>query len=144
MSYWCPHCNSFLMEDNVWWISAGIQHTSWWCAICGEIFVWRAPNRLLLVQTGESVNQGEVCRAHAVPRGLCDDLINALKLLANQQEDGDGTFQSMGRNLCEGSSKGLTEGLRNFVKVNNHCALERRQKCEDACPECLSGKALKK
>ena len=45
---------------------------------------------LLVVQTGESVNQAKVFRAHAVPQGLCGNLINALKLLANQQEDGDG------------------------------------------------------
>ena len=23
MSYLCPHCNSFPMEDYVWWVSAG-------------------------------------------------------------------------------------------------------------------------
>ena len=49
MSYLCPHCNSFPMEDYVWWVSAGIsvqlgvvrsveknmtgrnQTGSWWC-----------------------------------------------------------------------------------------------------------------
>ena len=40
--------------------------------------------------------------------------MNALKLLANQQEDGDGLVQSIATNLCEGSRKGLTEGLRNW------------------------------
>ena len=38
------------------------------------------------VQTGESVNQAKVFRAHAVPWGLCGNLLIALKLLANQQE----------------------------------------------------------
>ena len=52
------------------------------------------------------------------------NLINALKLLANQQEDGDGPFQSVVSNFCEGSRKGLAEGLRNFIKVDNHCALD--------------------
>ena len=34
-SYLCPHCNSFPMEDYVWWISGGEKkHNSWWCAIC--------------------------------------------------------------------------------------------------------------
>ena len=32
--------------------------------------------------------QAKVFKAHAVQRGLCANLINALKLLANQQEDG--------------------------------------------------------
>ena len=103
---------------------------------------------LLVVQTGESVNQAEVFRAHAVPQGLCENLINALELVANQQEDGDGPFQSIVTNLCEWSRKGLTEGLRNFVKVDNHRALEvghlmersfkiRRPKAEEGCPEVL-------
>ena len=26
MSYLCPHCNSFLLEDYVWWVSAGKKH----------------------------------------------------------------------------------------------------------------------
>ena len=45
-----------------------------------------------MVQTGESVNQAKVFRVHAVPQGLCENLINALKLRANQQEDGDGSY----------------------------------------------------
>ena len=36
MSYVCPNCNSFPLEDYVWWVSAGKKHTSWWCAIFGE------------------------------------------------------------------------------------------------------------
>ena len=28
-------------------------------------------------------------KAHAAPLGLCDNLINALKLLANQEKDGE-------------------------------------------------------
>ena len=67
-------------------------------------------HRLLVVQTGESGNQAKVFRAHAVPQGLCGNLINALKLLANQQEDGLGFIQNIVKNLCEVCRKGLTEG----------------------------------
>ena len=108
MSYLCPHCNSSTMEDYVWWVSGtGSNH-----------------NRLLVMQTGESVNQAKVFKAHAVPQGLCGKLINALKLLANQQEDGDGLIQNIVTNLCEGSRQGLTEELRKFMQVDNHRALE--------------------
>ena len=31
-------------------LSAGKKHSCWWCAICGDNFEWRAPNRLLGVQ----------------------------------------------------------------------------------------------
>ena len=55
--------------------------------------------RLLVVQTGESVTR-PMFKAHAVTRGLCANLINALKLLANQQEDGDGLIQNIVTNLA--------------------------------------------
>ena len=50
----------------------------------------------LVVQTGDGIDQAKVFKAHAVPQGLCANLINALKLLANQQEDGDGLLQGPG------------------------------------------------
>ena len=77
-----------------------------------------------MVQTGESINQAKVFKAHAVPQGLCGNLIDALKLLANQQEDGDGLTQNIVTNLGEGSRKGLTNGLRDFIKSDDHRALD--------------------
>ena len=62
---------------------------------------WRSPNRLLVVQTGESTSQAKVFKSHAVPQGLCENLITALKLLANQQEDVDGLIQSIVTGFCE-------------------------------------------
>ena len=85
---------------------------------------WKEPNRLLAVQTGESVDQAKVFKAYAVPQGLCGNLINALTLLANQQEDGDGLVQNIETNLGEVSMKRLAEGWRNFTQVDNHRALE--------------------
>ena len=32
MSYLCPHCNSFPLEDYVRWVSGG-KRTRWWCAM---------------------------------------------------------------------------------------------------------------
>ena len=66
-----------------------------------------------MVQTGERVNQAKVFRAHAVPQGLCGNLVNALKLVANQEEDGDGFIQNIVTKLGEGSRKG--NGLRDFI-----------------------------
>ena len=80
--------------------------------------------RFLIVQTIESVNQAKVFRAHAERQCLCGNLINALKLLANQQEDGDGLIQNIVTNLYEGSREGLANGLRDFIKIDNHRALE--------------------
>ena len=119
MSNLCPNCNSFPLEDYVWWVLAGKKHTSWWCAMCGKKYNWKQPNRLLVLQTGERVEQAKVFKAHAIPQGLCENLINALKLLANQQEDGDGLLQNTVTNLGMGSRKGLTDGLLKFIKVDN-------------------------
>ena len=135
MSYLCP-------------VSGGEKHSKWWCAICREKYDWKQPNRLLVVQTGESVNQAKVFRAHAVPQGLCGNLIDALKLLANQQEDGDGLIQNTVTNLGVRSRKDLTQGLREFIKIDNQRALEvgylsqgmekfkvRRPKVPEGCPK---------
>ena len=70
-----------------------------------------------MAQTSDSVNQANVFKAHALPQGLCGNLINALKLLANQQEDGDGLIKNIVTNLCEGIKKGLTEGARELYKL---------------------------
>ena len=84
----------------------------------------RNRTRLLVVQTGESIDQAKVFRTRAVPQGLCGNLINASKLLANQQEHGDGLTQNIVTNLCEGSRTGLTEGLREFIQIDHHGALQ--------------------
>ena len=102
----------------------GEGRNNWWCAICGEKNDWKQPNRLLVGQTGKSINQAKVFKAHAVPQGLCGNLINELKLLANQQEEGDGLIQNIVTNLGERSREGLTIGLREFIKVDNQHALE--------------------
>ena len=70
------------------------------------------------MQTGERVEQANVFKAYD------ENLINALKLLANQQDDGYGLQHTIVTNLGKGSRKGLTDGLRDFIKVDNHRALE--------------------
>ena len=102
--------------------SLGDKKTKWWCAICGDKYDWRQPNRLLVVQTGESLEQAKVFKARAVLQGLCVNLVNALKLLANQQEDGDSLLQNIVKELGKESRKGLTNGLREFIKVDNERA----------------------
>ena len=67
----------------------GSQTGSWWCKQV------KVSTRL------RSSERARYLRAYG-------NLINALKLLANQQEDG--TIQSIVTSLCEVSRKGLTEG----------------------------------
>ena len=125
MSFLCPpHRNNFSLEDYAWWVSGEKGRHNWWCAIYREKYDWKQRDGLLVVRTCESVDQAKVFRAHAVPQSLYGNLISALKLLANQQEDADGLIQNIVTNLCEESRKGLTNGLREFIKIDSHRALE--------------------
>ena len=63
-------------------------------------------------------------------------MINALKLLANQQEDGDGVLQNIVQDLVKESRKGLTDGMREFIRIDNECAW-RRPKAPEGCPEVM-------
>ena len=76
---------------------------------------WQQPNRLLAVQRGDSIEQAKVVKAHAVSQGLCANLINAWKLLATSKKV---------KNLGEVGRRGLTDGLRDFIKVDNERALD--------------------
>ena len=76
------------------------QTDSWWCRQAKD-------------------EQAKVFRAQAVPQDLCGNLIDGLKLLANQQEDGDGLIQNIVTNFCE-----VRVSRRVFFKVDNHLALE--------------------
>ena len=144
-----PRCNSFPLEDYIWWVSGG-KHTKWRCANCGEKYDWKQPNGLLVVQTGDSTEQANVFKAHAVPQGFCANLINALKLLANKQEDGDGLLQDIVKDLGKESRKGLANGLREFIRVDTGRALDvgslsrgtrtfqvRKPKVPEVCPEVI-------
>ena len=62
------------------------------CARTATVSLWKTTFWWV---SGENIQIGgaqfvEVFKAHAAPQGLSANLINALKLLANQQEDGDG------------------------------------------------------
>ena len=52
----------------------------------------------------ESAQQVTGVKAHAVPQGLCENLINAIKLLANQK-DGESPIESIFAGFCERSWK---------------------------------------
>ena len=69
----------------------------------------------LVVQTGDSIEHVKVFKA--VPQGLYANSINALKLLANQQENGDGLLRNIVKDLGKETRRGLTD-------VDNERALD--------------------
>ena len=101
-----------------------LEHCIWWCAVCGGKYEWRAPNRILVVQLGTNATEAMVFRTHAAPQRLCEHLINPLKLLVNQQTDGDSPFQSIVTGLHERTRKGIMDGIRSFIEEDKHSALD--------------------
>ena len=75
-----------------------------------KTYDWKQPHRLLVLQTGESVNQAKVFNVYAALKGLCGNWIDAFKLLASLQEDVDCFMPKIVTNFCEGSRKGPRTG----------------------------------
>ena len=91
---------------------------------CGGQYEWRAPKRILVVQLGVNAGEAMVFKAHAAPLGQCDNLINALKLLAKQQKDGESPIQSIVTGLHDRSRRSIMDGLRRFIQPDNHSAVD--------------------
>ena len=68
MPYLCPNCNSFPLEDYIWWVSGRQGRKNWWCAIRGEKYDWKQSNRLWVAQKGESIDQAKVFKAYGLPK----------------------------------------------------------------------------
>ena len=82
-----------------------------------------------ILQTAE---KQKVFRAHVAPQGVCDNLINAIKLLANQHQDGDGPVKVLVWGFQKRSQPKMMEELRKFITMDNQEAvkigdLEKRQ-----------------
>ena len=86
-----PAHSTVPLEDYIWWVLTGHgkKLCNWWCAACVGQYNWRDPNRVLVVQDSTDRSEAKVFRAHAPPLGACENLVCALKLLANQQTGGD-------------------------------------------------------
>ena len=79
---------------------------------------------ILVVQLCTDEDEAKVFRAHGAPQGLCENLMNALKLLANQQRDGDSPIQNIVTGMQERSRRSIMDGLRRFIEADNHSALD--------------------
>ena len=53
----------------------------------------------------------------------CDNLINSLKLVTSQQKDGDSPAEIIVTGLLEKSRNSVMDGLRKFIEVDNHEAV---------------------
>ena len=76
-----------------------------------------------MIQLIADANRAKVLK-HMRHRWGCDNLVNALKLLANQQIDGNSPIKRVVTGLHERSRTGIMDGLRNFIEVDNHSAVD--------------------
>ena len=100
LSYVCPHCHCFPLQD---YILSGL-FWAWKAAV--QLVVWRpstigGPNKVLVIQDNPNRGEGKVIRAHVARQGLCDNLINTIRLLENQMTDGDSPVRMIVRGLLE-------------------------------------------
>ena len=51
--------------------------------MCGQLYDWRKPNRLLTLQFGDMAKEQVVFPAYRAPGGDCDNMISALELVTN-------------------------------------------------------------
>ena len=68
LSYVCPHCHCFPLEDYyIWRVSSGHceKQCNWWCATCGGQYDWRASNRQCGSSRSKSIS-GTRCTARNV------------------------------------------------------------------------------
>ena len=72
-----------------------------------------------MIQLGANANEARVYRTQAAPLLICDNLVNALKLLAKQRKNGDNPINSKVPGLYEKSRKGIMDGLKNFIEEDN-------------------------
>ena len=97
------------------------------------------PEKCLGHKRQKRSRKAKVFRAHAAPRGMCDDLIYAPKLLANQRKDGDSPVRMIAPGLLEERWRKTMDGLRLFIAVHNNAAV----KIEDLQKETRCKKVVK-
>ena len=104
-------------EDYIWWDST--KQSNWWGAACGGKYDWSTPNRVLVIQDSTDLRESVVFRAGAPPDEVCENLMCALKLLAEVIVP----CRCFGR-LQEQSRLRMMDGLRRFVTVDNQEAVK--------------------
>ena len=124
LSYVCPQCSCFPLEDYIWWVSTGHgdgnnrkkTNCNWWCAACGGQYEWRAPNMILVVQIGANTDRAKVFKARAGRLGLCAWRTSSKMVISR--------FKAQTTGLHETSRRGIMDGLRRFIEADNHSAVD--------------------
>ena len=84
----------------------------------------RNPIRVLVIQVSKDRNDAKVSRIHATSEFTCENLVNSLKLLANQQQDGDSPVNMIVQGFSEKCRLSTMDELRRFITVENNEAVK--------------------
>ena len=78
---------------------------------------------MLVTQDSTDPREATVVRAHAALEGTCENVSNAMKLLTNQQKDGDSPVGTTVTGLRARRRSRIMDGLRKFISEDNHEAV---------------------
>ena len=82
------------------------------------------PNGVLVIQDRADPSDAKVFRAHALPQGVCENVVCAMKLLANLRTGGDNLVDTMFEGLQQQSRLNITDELRRCIEVDTHEAVQ--------------------
>ena len=126
LSYVRPHCNQYLLEDYIWWVSSGLgrkqQCNWWWCGMPWPVRLGESEQNLCHTGLYGIVDKQKFSVAL---HGACDHLVNAVNLLANQHQDGDRLLKVLVEGLQERRRWKMMEKLRKFITMDNHNAVRK-------------------
>ena len=71
-------------------------------------------------------SEAKVFRGQIPPNGVCENLVCALQLMANQQLGGDSLVQVLDDGLQERCRSNIMDELRRFITVDNQRGCESR------------------
>ena len=93
----CPHCHRFPLDEYILWGSKrhGKNSATGGARRAASSTVGGTRADLLVIQDRANPSEAKVFRAHALPQGVCENLVCALKLLADQQTGGDGLVDAL-------------------------------------------------
>ena len=87
------------------------RQCNWWCAAYGGKYNWKDPNTVLVIAGQLEPQRGKSFSSHAPPQGARENLVCALKLLANQQTGGDSLVDTLFEGLQEQSGLKIMDEL---------------------------------
>ena len=93
----------------------------WWCAACGRQYDWREAKRVHRRYKARCrLEDTWMVKSHAPPPGACENMISALKPLANLQEKEHASSRL--EDMEESNRRNMVAAVGELIEVDNHKA----------------------